>query len=292
VGRASGQGGGRDLGQSGKTGRQLPAAAAVPLTGQRGQPRHDARAILAEFTAADPFHGGNFPHLFIVAQPLPGHPDMCLDLVTGADAAVKTLNLISKITSGAGIRQLLAAAFPGIRADPHLSGLVHYCATPHGALLSSVWRASAGAASQERWTRTLEIRHDGGLRYYQSHAGNPQQTFNGARCTGLYLERILTTTREVLATATALPHPPELAWEWQLGVAVTGIRGARAAPPPSPYSMAFHNSRTYPSDAFHQLTSAPVPEIETRPARVTQRLLGQLARNLTDTTPVAFTDSP
>lgn len=248
--------------------------------------------MLAEFTAADPFGGGSFPHLFIVAQPLHGGTDMCRELVTGPDVAVKTLDLIGKITSGAGIRQILAAAFPGIRADPHLSGLVHHATTPDGALLSSVWRGSAGAASQERWTRTLEIRHDGGLRYYQSHAGNPQQTFNGARCTGLYLERIATTTREILAAATALPHAKQSAPTWQLGVAVTGIRGARAAPPPSPYSMVFHNSRTYPGDAFHQATSAPAREIETRPGRVTERLLGQLARCLTDTIPAAFTDSP
>jgi len=291
VGGARGQRGGRDPGQGGRTRDQLQQAAAAQLARQRNQQNHHAQAILTEFTAADPFRGGNFPHLFIVAQPLPGHPDMCRELVTGSDFAVKTLTLISKISSGASIRHMLAAAFPGTGSDPNLSGLMHPSATPDGALLSSVYRGPAGAASQERWTRTLEIRQDGGLRYYQSHAGNPQQTFNGVRCTGLYLERILTTTREILAAATGLPHAQGSARAWHLGVAVTGIRGARAAPPPSPYSMVPRTSRTYPSESFHQVTSSPAREIETRPGRVTERLLGQLARTLTDATPAAFTDS-
>jgi len=292
VGQTPRQGAGKDLGHGGQTRRQRPGAAAARLISHRSQREPHAHPILAAFTAADPFAGGNFPHLFIVAQPLPANPDMCRELVTGPHFAVKTLNLISKITSSAGIRQMLAAAFPGIHADPQLSGLVHPFTTPHGALLSSVYQGPADAAGQERWTRTLEIRQDGGLRYYQSHAGNPHQTFNAARCTGLYLERILTTTREILATATQLPHPQEPARTWHLGVAVTGIRGARAAPPPSPYSMVFHNSRTYPGDTFHQVTTAPAREIETRPGQVTERLLGQLARTLTDTSHAAFTDPP
>jgi len=282
---------GKYLGRGDKTKRYLSDAEVALLIRRRDQWDRNASEIVAGFIAADPFPGRNLPHLFLVAQPVSRNAALCRDLVRGSDYAVKALTLISEATGSPAVRQMLDAAYtrvvPG--APPQLSQLRQHSRTAHGTLLCTTRPPTPAAPGDERWHEALEIREDGGVRYYSSHAGGPAEV-NGVRSTGLYLDRMLTTAREILATARELSARSRFAGQWHLGVAVTGILDARPAPSPDPYSFGFLTVHRYTAESFRQTTGASATEIASHPGRVTERLLGQLIRSLTDMVPTAFSD--
>lgn len=133
---------------------------------------------------------------------------------------------MQEITSGASIRDLRAGAYPGGSGPPRLSGLSGHTRTADGVLLVPSNLEAIDAAARERWTQHLEIREDGGIRYYDSRVGErgsgPQ-----AALLGLDLVLVLTTFREILVLALELSRSYGFAGVWHLGVAVTGINGAR-----------------------------------------------------------------
>lgn len=144
--------------------------------------------------------------------------------------------------------------------------------------------------ARERWTQDLVIREDGGIRYYDSHLGEPGPELEGATMPGLYLELVLMTFREVLAFADELSRRYGFAGAWHLGVAVTGISGVRPIAQLRTISV-FGGADTYTRPSYSLVSSASVREIEANPGRVTERLLGRLFRSLSHGKPYAFTDS-
>lgn len=130
---------------------------------------------------------------------------MCRDLVRGNDFAVRAPNLINRVTNGVRLRDMLTAAYPGNTPAPELRHLAGGALkTADGVVMTATGIRPGTGAGDERFAQHLEIREDGGLRYYNSHVGDPAQTLNGVQFTGLFIERVLTTFREVLEVSLEL----------------------------------------------------------------------------------------
>lgn len=284
---------GKYLGRGDKTKRYLSDAEVALLIRRRDQWTAGAQQILTEFMAADPFPAGTgvYPHLLIVGQPVSHNAEMCRDLVRGSDFAVRAPNLINRVTSGNRLRDMLGAAYPGNAPAPELRHLVGGAFKTADGVVMTVTGARPGTGpDDERFVQQMEIREDGGLRYYSSHVGDPSQTLNGVQFTGLFIERVLTTFREVLEVCLELSAVHNFAGMWHFSVGVTNLRDARAAPTPNPYSWGFRAPHNYTADDYQQTSSATVREIEAHPARLTERILGRLFRGMADGEPSAFAD--
>ena len=282
---------GKYLGRGDKTKRYLSDVEVTLLIRRRDQWAASARDILAGFVASDPMPApdGIRPHLFVVAQPVSHKAELCRDLVRSPDFKVRVLNLMNRVTGGSRIRDMLSHAYPGNTPAPdlrHLGGGTFKAAD--GVVMTASGLRPGTAPGDERFAQQLEIREDGGLRYYNSHVGDPAQTLNDAQFTGLYLDWVLTSFREILETVLEISKVHDFAGLWHFGVAVTGIREARSAPTPNPYTMGFLAMHSYTADSYEQVASASTREVETHPGRVTERLLGRLFRGLADGEPGCF----
>ena len=116
---------------------------------------------LTEFMAGDPFPPGTgiYPHLLIVGQPVSHNTEMCRDLVRGSGFAVRAPNLVSKVTSGTRMRDMLAAAYPGNVPAPELRHLAGGAfKTADGVVMTATGVRPGTGPADERFVQQLEIR--------------------------------------------------------------------------------------------------------------------------------------
>ncbi len=73
------------------------------------------------------------------------------------------------------------------------------------------------------------------------------------------------------ATAHELSARCGFAGKWHLGIAVTGILDARAAPSSDPCSLGFLTVHGYTAGSFRQTTGASTTEIASHPGWITER---------------------
>jgi hypothetical protein len=126
-------------------------------------------------------------------------------------------------------------------------------------------------------TTSLEISEDGELRFLYVGAGEPG-LFNGIRHTVLYLEAVAFIVRDMLAFTLNVSNHTGHSAMWEFGLAVAGIRGARArASNPRVFTAEHHE---YPGSTYWSTARATVLDLHKAPGAVTERLIGLLYRTL------------
>jgi hypothetical protein len=164
---------GKYLGRSEKTKRYLSDSEVALLIRRRDQWAASAQQILTEFTAADPSRLGRASTL-TWSSSASHKPETCRDLVRGSDFAARTPNLISRVTAGTGMRDILGRAYPGNAPAPvlrHLTGGAFK--TAEGVVMTFTGARPGTGPGDERFAQHLEIGEDGSLRYYNSNVGDP-----------------------------------------------------------------------------------------------------------------------
>jgi hypothetical protein len=265
-------------GRGDKTKIRLSDAEVARLHRRREEWTRDARELLDLHIAADPLVDAQaYPHVFFVARPVAGWPEMCRDLAGDAEWREQLRALMHDIGLDESLRALRTRMFPGQPAATFLEGLTQLGKTERGAVLSNRPLPITAMGGDGRFTTTLEISEDGELRFLHIGAGEPRQ-FNGIQYTGLYMETVALIVRDMLALARKLSEHTGHAAMWELGLAVTGISGARAVASNPHVFLAAHHE--YPGSAYGRTARATVLDLEKVPGAVTGRLTGLLYRTL------------
>lgn len=265
-------------GRGDKTKIRLSDAEVARLHQRREEWNRDGREILDHHVAADPFMDvQGYPHVFFVARPVAGWPEMCGDLVGEAQWREQLRALMRDIGLDESLRALRTRMFPGQPAGTFLAGLMQLGKSERGAALSNRPLPITAPGGDGRYATTLEISEDGELRFLHIGAGEPGQ-FNGIQYTGLYPEAVALIVRDMLALAHKISERTGHTAMWEIGLAVTGISGARAiASNPRVFIAA---PQGYPGSAYQRTTRATVLELERGPGAVAARLAGLLYRTL------------
>jgi hypothetical protein len=150
--------------------------------------------------------------------------------------------------------------------------------TADGVLLTTRALPTAFEDAWEDIAVDLEVREDGGLRLFAARIGDSRVLFNGTPFTGLYLDRIAIAVHEILVAARYLAAQTGHGQQWDLGVAVTRISGARAVKSVGESLGPLGHGYTKPE--YRATTRATVLEMDTVPEEVVDKLLGRLARSL------------
>jgi hypothetical protein len=263
-------------GRGDKTKIRLSDAEVARLHRRREEWNQDARELLDRHVAADPFADAQaYPHVFFVARPVAGWPEMCRDLAGDAEWRGQLRALVHGIGLDESLRAVRTRMFPGQPADTFLGGLRQLGKNERGAVLSNM--RLPGLGGDGRHATTLEISEDGELRFLHVGAGEPRE-FNGIQYTGLYLEAVALIVRDMLALARKVSEHSGHAAMWELGLAVTGISGARAVT--SNRRVFVDTYHQYPGSAYRRTARATVLDLEKVPGAVTGRLAGLLYRTL------------
>jgi hypothetical protein len=265
-------------GRGDKTKIRLSDAEVARLHRRREEWNQDAGDLLDRHVAADPFADAQaYPHVFFVARPVAGWSEMCLDLAGGAEWRGRLRALVNGIGLDESLRAVRARMFPGQPADTFLGALRQQGKTERGAVLSNRPLPVTALAGDGQHTTTLEISEDGELRFLHVGAGGPRE-FNGIQYTGLYLEAVALIVRDMLTLARKVSDHSGHVAMWELGLAVTGIGGARAVTSnPRVFIDTYHQ---YPGSAYRRTARATVLDLEKAPGAVTGRLAGLLYRTL------------
>lgn len=226
-----------------------------------------------------------------MGQPISQNAELFRSLIEHGDFSVKLSDLQRSVNEG--VRPLLEGSYPGVGDQlSSIFRLSEHSRSAYGVKLSLPGMASANLSTQQLHMAYLEIREDGGLRYYDAYIGERiSHPRLGDPYLGLYLDRVLTTVREILEAALVLSNRYGFVGAWQLGVAITGIQNARTIPSmpnrgvPGPIGP-----HGYTRESYGQVNRASTSEVQLNPGRVTERLLGRLHRSMVTGTPLAFTD--
>jgi hypothetical protein len=157
-----------------KTKRFLSDAEVAALIRRRDGWQASAERQLAEFAETDPFPRPEYPHLFILAQPVSQNPELFRELVGGSDYAARVLKLMYDVGRMAPARSEIA-------------GMTDLSKTADGVMVVPGDLRGIDPAAFEKWTRRFEIREDGGLRFFNSHVGDWSNGPASDRILGLHL---------------------------------------------------------------------------------------------------------
>jgi hypothetical protein len=147
---------------------------------------------------------------------------------------------------------------------------------PRAAIPSRLHSLQPGTS--EDWYTDLEITEDGEIRFLHASVGRPW-SINGLEYPALFLDIAGIAVREILAIALHLSDRAGHIARWELGVAVTGIEGARPRST-DPHRHDSYYPLGYPSAAYRKGTQANVLELGNAPGAMAERLLGRLYRAL------------
>lgn len=286
---------GKYLGRGDKTKRYLSDAKVTRLMQRRERWNTDLARELDAYVAADPYPDSRYPHLFMLAQPITHDTELCRGLIEGAGGAASARELLNAVVTGSRIQHLFADCYDAqLGARPLIADLVEASRTAEGLMLQVQGMGQVDPGPNwESYARRMELREDGGIHFYAAHMGEPDRAgVNGVTYTGLFLDRTLSTVREILEVASEVSQRVGFAGAWHLGVAVTGIAGAG---PISSQTNSFYSSpglNRYTKDSYHRTAQATLTEIIRNPGRVAERLAGLLHRSMSTGPAPAFIDPP
>jgi hypothetical protein len=108
-------------GRGDKTKIRLSDAEVARLYRRREEWNQDARELLDRHVAADPFADAQaYPHVFFVARPVAGWPEMCRDLAGDAEWREQLRALVHGVGLDGPLRAVRTRMFPGQPADTFL----------------------------------------------------------------------------------------------------------------------------------------------------------------------------
>lgn len=239
---------------------------------RRARWNRDAGDMLTEHMATDLSDG--LVQVYMVASPVGGWPDMCRDLVSGANWQGKINQLRFNVGHEESIARLLDK--PGVSPSDRwfISSLQRSEKTDRGALLSN--RPVPGGSTWPQ-ARRLEISEDGEMRLFFSFF-HENWTVNEVPFAGLNLANVVLIVRELQALARYLSGRCGHSAMWDFGLGLDGITRIR---PILNARFPIHagDHPGYPGTEYRQTTRATVLELEQAPGVVAERLAGRLYRN-------------
>jgi hypothetical protein len=279
---------GKYMGRGDKTKRYLADAEVAGLMRRRQLSTEVAAQALAALVQTDPFADfQNHAHLFLLARPVRHDTEMLRPLIEDPRRLHKVAEMLNKIRAMPEIRAL--PPYTGFRLESQLLG--HSTRTADGFKVGPAELDTTNRERREKWALSLEMCEDGTLRFYDLHVSSGPNRSGTRTPELLFLDQILTTCRQFLALAVELSDSAGFAGNWQLGVALTRVYGMQAADfhGAGPQSL---EPAVYTGREYRNMTGAAVRELQERPGRVAERLLGRLVRSLAAGTPDAFVDQP
>jgi len=193
---------------------------------QRRPAAEVAGRLLDAMAASDPqrIDPNGQAHLFLVAQPVSPNPDRLKELTETAEPGVGVA-----VAVGAALNwPWLTAARRAGGLPPGIAEVQYDRATVTGLLLTS-WALGPGRneprGSSRGRGRSVEVRTDGGIRIYDDSLTRPSQD------SGLLLGEydLLVTCHQLMALAAEVGDRSGYRGSWNLGVAASGLQGARSA---------------------------------------------------------------
>jgi hypothetical protein len=219
----------RYIGRGDKTKRYLSDSEVLRLHEQRRSTQDDAMALLdAEFRRDPvPQEARSQSHLFLLAEPLTGRPEMLLHIVEGDGWQQRLLDFARRSVTPE-LQQVLAATVGGF--SPDIGQLQSFDRRPDGAALTTYGLASGRVLREDTLepenVAELEVDEDGGLRMFTSrlsarlgHDNGEQLVFDVAPV--LYVRRLI-------ALTVAAAQEAGYFGNWVLAVGATGLEGRQS----------------------------------------------------------------
>ncbi|MFF5264589.1 helix-turn-helix domain-containing protein [Actinomadura viridis] len=269
---------GRYWGRGDKTKYQLSDPEVVRLHERRRIADHDALALLREEIDDDPIPEEirKQAHLFLVAQPLAGRPDLLLEF-TGASTWNSDLHeFIQKAYTPE-----IQAAIDGNDVSPALHEIGNGYRRSRG-----IARATSNLANRSGFSPTssyspedaieLQVHEDGGLRLFFSRLSDVRGEGNKPDEQVIIEAGAVSNTRRFLGLVVAAGERAGYFGNWALALGATGLQGLRVAP-------SRHNwgdNPTYDRETYTATTATTWAELDQTPGAITRRLVGPLLRAL------------
>lgn len=270
-------------GRNDKTKHKLNNDDVLRLHQRQRAAEQDVLLFLREEIDEDPLATvGDQSHLFLVAHPVTGRPEMLLDLTSGQDWNQKLWGLIEYAYRDE-VHGLLAA----IDAPPTLQQAGNGYRRARGAA-----KATPNLGEGRRFTPIpnfsspdaieLQVFEDGGLRLYSSRLSETA----GVNPAGSGMDEpvvlhpaAVNLTRRLLGIIVGVSEKADYYGNWSLAVGVTRLRGR----PGYVHHEQFFPSATrarYERDEYVRSTGTTWAELNDAPGTITYRLLGPLLRAL------------
>lgn len=272
---------GRYWGRGDKTKHQLSDPEVVRLHERRRIADREVLARLQEEIDDDPIPESirTQAHLFLVAQPLAGRPDLLLELTnapnwnTELHAFVQNAYTpeVNTAVNGIDPSPSLNEAGNGFRRSRGIA-----CATPN---LADRGLFSPTSSYYPENAIELQVHEDGGLRLFFSRLSaeppknsptddRPDHVINDAAA--------VIHTRRFVALVRAAGERAGYFGNWTLALGATGLQSLR----PAPSRHSWGDGPAYDRDTYTATTAATWAELSQAPGAITRRLVGALLRAL------------
>jgi hypothetical protein len=244
------------------------------LMRDRQQQMHGAEDGLRALIAADPYQGRSqaCPHLFIFARPGVRRTEMCRDVI-GADQNWQPLLSLLTGVNNRIVRPMYTTTHRGSRGM--LETLIMSPRLITGGVGLMSWPRGAQNPAGEQHHQELRIDEDGDLSLYHAGVGWDSEPVNDVTQKVLSAPTIVGSVREFTAAAVAISHRAHVPGTWNIGIALTGIRGYR------------HQESDWPDygppctdDEYVRVERFDLAAMERTPGDVADKLLGRLLRGL------------
>lgn len=277
---------GKYRGRGDTTNRALTDPEVRDLLARRSRAGTDAAALLTAEIQRDPTTGilvQEHAHLFVVAQPVYGADDLLYRRIPDGDWASWLRN---ELLAGPMMRGLSSPGW-----EPDLKSTADQVARrAAGWALHSSWISQdrrllheGGGPVAERDLLDLEVREDGGLRLF---CGRGSDTPGEARV--LFMDLVAGLTWRLVRAALTVAETAQYYGSWNLGVALTNLRGVQAWSP-----RAINRYPTlYSEDEYRQTRQVTYEQLAGGRQGVLDQLVGRLARSLSASFTMAEVGSP
>jgi hypothetical protein len=251
-------------GRGDKTNIELGDGEVRRIRAERERAHDQAKSQLQEWVARDPFPEGRHVHMFLVAEPVTARRGQLLSALSGDWNGLFRDRLLA---GGAFHRDLPTLGWNDVHvARAHGRALVSYA-------LSSARMPVSDVTDPEGQSNELEVRENGGLRFYASRASDARGGEEGEQLFSSFVHRFTSSFVQVTANVGAAAG---YSGAWHLGVALQPLRGVRLWT-----SDALHRFNTlYSDESYREELLVSAVDIETAALRVTGDLLNRLWRGL------------
>jgi hypothetical protein len=239
---------------------------------QRDQARRESSLQLDDWVTQDPFPSGKHVHLFCVAEPISAKRGQLLSAVDGDWNQLFQTALLAGEPFGQRDLQQLGLGNPAV-PRPHGRALVSYA-------LDSMRRPAEGVPSPEDYASDLEVRENGGVRFFAGRVSDSRSRMGATadeelveRLFGSLVQRFTTALLHVVSNVASAAH---YSGSWYVGLGLQPMRGVRIwtigeqlwrSPPPR-----------YPDDGYREELTVSGMELENARSGIVESLLGRLWR--------------
>ncbi|GAA1995188.1 ATP-binding protein [Catenulispora subtropica] len=259
------------FGRGDKTKHKLSNDDVLRLHQRRRVAEQDVLELLDAEIAEDPITDeSGRAHLFLVAEPQAGRPDLLLEFTSAANCNLRFAELIQHKAYPPYLEDLPTvepSLLFGTNGYRRARGIARATSNLGEGRIFTPQSKTTGARAIE-----LQLFENGGLRLFFTRFSDcwrdDEQFIWDAAAVAL--------TRRFLAVVTAVAEEGGYIGNWSLAIGATGLRGLRAVPDES----RFENSARYDRDEYRQATATTWAELNDSPGAIANRLLGAMLRAL------------